>query len=91
MRLALGARGSQVLGMVMREGASLAIAGLGLGLVGAAAGAWWLRSQLYGVSPWDPVSLSATLPILTVASLAACLIPALRAVRTDPAEALRGD
>ncbi len=91
VRLALGARGSQLLGMVMREGAALALAGLVLGLVGAAAGAWWLRSQLYGVTPWDPVSLSATLPILAVAALAACLVPAIRAVRTDPAEALRGD
>jgi predicted permease len=91
VRLALGARGSQVLGMVMREGASLAISGLVLGLVGAAAGAWWLRSQLYGVTPWDPVTLSATLPILGLAALAACVVPAMRAVRTDPAQALRGD
>jgi predicted permease len=91
VRLALGARRSQVLALVMREGAVLAAAGLALGLVGAAAGGWFLRSQLYGVAPWDPVSLSATLPILIAASLAACLIPARRAVQTDPAVALRGD
>ena len=62
-----------------------------IGLIGAAAAAWLLRSQLYGVPPWDPVSLTATLPILATAAIVACLVPALRAVRTDPAEALRGD
>jgi len=91
VRLALGARASQVLALVAREGATLAATGLLGGLIGAAAGAWWLRSQLYGVTPWDPVSLAATLPILSAASLLACVVPALRAVRTDPAEALRGD
>ena len=91
VRLALGARRSQVLGLVMREGAALALAGVAIGLVGAAAAAWLLRSQLYGVPPWDPVSLTATLPILATAAIAACLVPALRAVQTDPAEALRGD
>ena len=91
VRLALGARRSQVLGLVMREGAALALAGVAIGLVGAAAAAWLLRSQLYGVPPWDPVSLTATLPILATAAITACLVPALRAVQTDPAEALRGD
>ena len=91
VRLALGARASQVLGLVVGEGATLAGVGLATGLVGATAGAWWLRSQLYGVAPWDPVSLAATLPILATVSLVACIVPALRAVKTDPAEALRGD
>jgi predicted permease len=91
VRLALGARAAQVLALVMREGVTLAAGGVALGLVAAAAGAAWLRSQLYGVTPWDPVSLAATLPILLVAALIACAVPALRAVRTDPAEALRGD
>jgi predicted permease len=91
VRLALGARASQVLALVVREGAGLAGTGLAGGLVGAAAGAWWLRSQLYGVAPWDPMSLALTLPILAVASLLACIVPALRAVRTDPAAALRGE
>ena len=91
VRLALGARAAQVLALVMREGVTLAAGGVALGLVAAAAGAAWLRSQLYGVTPWDPVSLAATLPILLVAALVACAVPALRAVRTDPAEALRGD
>ena len=91
VRLALGARAAQVLALVMREGVTLAAGGVALGLVAAATGAAWLRSQLYGVTPWDPVSLAATLPILLVAALVACAVPALRAVRTDPAEALRGD
>jgi len=91
IRLALGAGASQVVGLVLREGTTMAVAGLAAGLAGAAVGAWWLRSQLYGIAPWDPLSLTATLPILLAAAVAACLVPALRAVRTDPAEALRGD
>jgi predicted permease len=91
VRLALGARAGQVLTLVMREGVVLAAAGLTVGLAVAATAAAWLRSQLYGITPWDPVSLGATLPILIVAALLACAVPALRAVRTDPAEALRGD
>jgi predicted permease len=91
VRLALGARARQVIALVMREGVALAAGGVALGLAASAAGAAWLRSQLYGVTPWDPVSLGATLPILIVAALAACAVPAWRAVRTDPAEALRGD
>ena len=75
VRRAAGARRAR-LGRCWRwwcgEGAALAGAGLAIGLVGAAAGAWWLRSQLYGVAPWDPVSLAATLPILALASLLAC-------------------
>jgi putative ABC transport system permease protein len=91
VRLALGARATQVITLVMREGVALAAGGVAVGLMASAAGAAWLRSQLYGVTPWDPVSLGATLPILIVAALAACAVPAWRAVRTDPAEALRGD
>jgi putative ABC transport system permease protein len=91
VRLALGARAVQVIVLVMREGVALAAGGVVLGLMASAAGAAWLRSQLYGVTPWDPVSLAATLPILIVAALAACAVPAWRAVRTDPAAALRGD
>ena len=57
VRLALGARASHVLALVVGEGATLAGAGLATGLVGATAGAWWLRSQLYGVAPWDPAAI----------------------------------
>jgi predicted permease len=91
VRLALGARAGQVLALVMREGVVLVAAGLAAGLAVAATAALWLRSQLYGVTPWDPVSLGVTLPILVVAALLACAMPARRAVRTDPAEVLRGD
>jgi ABC-type antimicrobial peptide transport system permease subunit len=91
VRLALGARATQVITLVMREGVALAAGGVAVGLMASALGAAWLRSQLYGVTPWDPVSLGATLPILIVAALTACAVPAWRAVRTDPAEALRGD
>jgi predicted permease len=91
VRLALGARATQVMTLVLREGVTLAGVGLAVGLAGAAAAAWSLRSQLFGVAPWDPVSLGATLPILGAAAVLACLVPALRALRTDPADALRAE
>ena len=59
-----------------------------LGLVGAAAGSWWVRAQLVGVAPWDPVALSATVVVLTGVSLLACVAPAARVLRMDPAGAL---
>jgi predicted permease len=89
VRLALGATAGRVIRLVVGEGAWMIGAGVALGAVGAALGARWLRAQLVGVEPWDPVTLMATAAVLVVVSLAACAVPAIRAVRTDPSDVLR--
>jgi putative ABC transport system permease protein len=89
VRVALGASSTEVMRLVLTETASMTAVGLALGLVGAAAGSWWLRAQLVGVAPWDPAALSATIGMLASVSLLACLAPLLRALRMDPSRALR--
>jgi len=91
VRLALGARASQIVTRVLREGTLLAVAGLLVGLGAAVLGAWWLRSQLYEVAPWDVVSLGVTAAVLAAVAVIASLVPARRALRTDPAAVLRAD
>ena len=89
VRLAVGARRSDILGLVLREGAALTLAGVGLGLLG---GFWLTRllsSLLFAVDPRD-ASTFVLAPIGTVlVALAACLLPALRATRVDPLQTLR--
>ena len=91
VRLALGARAGQVMTLVVREGIRLATRGLLLGLAVAAAATWWLRGQLYGVSPWDLASYAVALPVLALVAVAACALPARRALSTSPVDALRTD
>ncbi|HKI95273.1 MAG TPA: ABC transporter permease [Gemmatimonadales bacterium] len=89
IRLALGARSREVLQMVLGRSLALAGAGLLLGGIGAFAVGRVLRSQLYGISPTDPVTIVAVVVFLALVALAASTIPALRATRIDPVEALR--
>jgi predicted lysophospholipase L1 biosynthesis ABC-type transport system permease subunit len=91
VRIAMGARPGTVLGMVIRQGASLAGVGLALGLGAALAGGRLLSSLLYEVEPSDPVSLLAAGAALFAVALMACAVPAWRASRVPPAEALRSD
>jgi predicted permease len=91
VRLALGADAPGVRSLIVKQGMTLAVVGIALGLAGAAALGGVMSSLLFGVSPLDPVTLvgvSAT--FLGVAALA-CAIPASRAARTSPATALRAD
>ena len=89
LRMALGARPSTVRWLVVREGTATVIAGIGAGLILAFASSRMVRSQLFGVEPYDPLTLSgATLLLLTVA-FAAAYVPAARASRIDPTTALR--
>ena len=90
VRLALGARTGDVLGLVSARDA-LRLVGIGavVGLVGALALSRVLKSQLYEVSPVDPFVFAGAAAVLAAAALAAALVPALRAARTDPWEALR--
>ena len=89
VRMALGARRTEVLGMVLREGARLA----GLGLVGGFAAALvagrLMAGMLYGVQPNDPAVLAAVPVVLGLVALVATIIPAHRASRVDPAIAMR--
>jgi predicted permease len=89
VRLALGARASQVAALVLREGAGLTAKGLLSGVLAAAVVTWLLRSQLFGVGPWDPVTYAAVVPVLALVAAAACLVPLRRATSTSPVEALR--
>ena len=96
IRVALGARRSQVLGLVMREGAVLVAAGIVLGLAGAAVGVRFLAAMfadLAKTAPWsktDSVSLLLGAPLaLAAIALIACYLPARKSARIDPAIALR--
>lgn len=91
VRLALGADALDIVRLVVRESVALTGTGLLIGLVGAAGGAWWLRGQLYGVPPWDPVTLAITAGVLAGVAATACAMPTRAAVRTDPAVTLRAD
>jgi len=89
LRIALGAGKGQVLGLILREGLLLALAGLGFGLLGAYFLGRAMQSTLYGVSAIDFSAFSAVAAVLLVSALAACYVPARRAAKIDPMVALR--
>ena len=91
IRMALGARGGDVLAMVVRHGAALAAAGLTLGLVVALAMTRLLTDLLFRVTPTDPPTFAAGVCVLTAVAILAAALPARRAARVDPAIALRND
>lgn len=91
IRMALGADRGRVLRMVITEAMSLVLIGAIAGMAGAYAGARGMASLLYGVSAADPQTYVACAAVLTAAAGLATLIPALRAMSTQPASALRGD
>ena len=89
IRLALGARRGTILQMVLRQGLGLATAGAALGLVGSVIVSHLMAGLLYGVMPTDPLTFIGVTLVLTGVALAACYIPARRAMRVDPMIALR--
>jgi ABC-type lipoprotein release transport system permease subunit len=89
IRMALGARMSDVLKLVLRSGMSLALIGAALGLAGAFATTRVMSSLLFGVAPTDLATFTAVVVVLVVVSFVACYIPARRATKFDPLVALR--
>jgi len=89
IRMALGAQRRNVLWLVMKEGAKFAFTGITLGLVGAFVTTRLLASLLYAVGPADPATFVVVAAVMAVVTLAACYVPARRAMRVDPMVALR--
>jgi putative ABC transport system permease protein len=91
LRAALGATPRNILQLVVGQGARLAIAGLAAGLFGAFALTRSLRALLFGIGPNDPATIVVATLVLLAAALAACFVPAVRALRVDPSQAFRSD
>ena len=89
IRMAVGAARSDILRMILREGLTLSLVGLVIGLVGAAALGRLLSSLVFGVTPTDPITFVAVSVLLTLVAATACYFPARRAARIDPAAALK--
>jgi putative ABC transport system permease protein len=89
IRLALGAGPRSILALLLGEGLRLVTVGGAIGLAGAFAATRWVESQLFGVRAADPLTFAVVCLVLSVVALIACLIPSRRAMRVDPAVALR--
>jgi hypothetical protein len=89
IRMALGARTADMVGLIVREGLGLAAVGLALGLAGAFALTRFLTTQLFGVTPTDAATFTVVAALLAVVALAATAAPARRAAAVDPLVALR--
>jgi putative ABC transport system permease protein len=89
IRMALGAQKNDVLWHVVRYGMKLAGTGMAAGLICSIVATRLMASLLYGVNSWDPITLVSLILTLSVFALAACLVPALRAVKVDPLVCLR--
>lgn len=90
-RLALGAQGSDVLRLIIRQGMALALPGIGIGLLAAFAVTRLMISLLFGASANDALAFIGATLLLTLAALLACWIPARRATKVDPLVTLRND
>jgi ABC-type antimicrobial peptide transport system permease subunit len=91
IRLALGARPSGVLRLIVREGLTLAVAGCVIGVAGTFVAGRSLAGFLFDVKPWDPITMGTVLTVVIAVATLACLVPGRRASAEDPAGALRAD
>ena len=89
LRMALGASSTNILRMTIGQGLRPALLGIVLGAIGA----WWLSryiaALLFGVKPFDALTYAAVVVLLMMTAVVACYLPSRRAMRTDPATALR--
>jgi ABC-type antimicrobial peptide transport system permease subunit len=91
IRLALGARPSGVLRLIVREGLTLVLAGCAIGVAATFVAGRSLAGFLFEVKPWDTVTLGGVLAVVIGVATLACLVPGRRAAAEDPAGALRAD
>lgn len=91
VRLALGARAGQVVGLVLRRNSRAVLGGIGIGVLAAAAASAILQAEFYGVEPLDPLTYGGVLALIAAACAAASAVPALRATRTDPVSVLHDE
>jgi putative ABC transport system permease protein len=91
VRIALGARGADVMWLVVRQGLTPVVVGLVVGLAGALALSRYLGTLLFDIGAADPTTFAVTASILIAAAAIACLLPSRRAVRTEPAVALQNE
>jgi len=89
IRMALGARSADVLWMVLREALVLMLAGVAIGVPAALAASRLIASMLFGLTPWDPLTISAATLVLVAVAVLAGYLPARRASRVSPMVALR--
>ena len=89
VRMALGARRFEVVGLVLRQGMGITLAGIGVGVVGALALTRVMSTLLYEVQPRDPQTFVVVTTALAATALVACCVPAIKAASVDPAIALR--
>jgi predicted permease len=89
VRLALGAQRQQIFELIVGEGAKMAVAGASVGIVAALGLTRVMANQLFGVSAHDPLTLAVVALLLVIVAVAACYVPARRAMRVDPMLALR--
>jgi predicted permease len=89
IRMALGAKPTNVLGMVLRQGITLTLIGAAFGVVATLGATRLISSMIFGVSPYDPLTFVAVAAILSIIALLACYFPARRAMKVDPMVALR--
>ena len=89
IRIALGAQRDEVLGLMLADGLRPALIGLLLGLIASAATTQFIKTMLYQTPPLDPVVFAAVAGLLIASAALACLVPAWRASRLDPMQALR--
>lgn len=91
IRVALGSTRASILRLVLWEGCELVLIGLVLGIIGAASVQKVVATEIYGVRPLDPLVLASVMALLAFVALAACAVPARRAMRVDPIVALRSE